>query len=353
MKECKQIENNLPLYLDDSLSGADKKAVEEHLKSCPGCTKNLAQLKKMHALAHNLAEVEPPAWFKQKIMAGVREEAEKKSWLRKLFYPLQIKIPVQIFATVCIAVMAVYIYRAGEDQMREVATSYVPPTVVEVQKEQLPERQLKSSPDDEVQKEQSIKRQERILPAKGIVREKNFAAVAAPAARDLNEQAPGAPAARSVMIAEKADKVESITAANSAVTAEATDRYERAQIAKSEMMAEDHMEKKKDTGLGGVAMKAARAPQAQRMVNSFAISLQVDDRDKAVTEVEKLLKKYEAKDVTRQKTQNKVILTARLKKQKIEDLKAHLKMIGRIDSKDISTNSFDDETAIVIEILNH
>ena len=353
MKECKQIENNLPLYLDDSLSGADQKAVEEHLKLCPGCTKNLAQLKKMHALANNLAEVEPPAWFKQKIMAGVREEAEKKSWFRKLFYPLKIKIPVQIFATVCIAVVAVYIYRAGEDQMKEVAQSHVPSPVIEVQKEQLSERNLKSSPDEEVQKEQSIKRQERILPAKGMVREKDFAAVPSPPARDLNEQAAGAPAARSVMIAEKTDKVESVTTANSAVTADATERYERAPATKSGMMAEDRMEKKKDTGVGGSAMKAARAPQTQSIVKSSIISLYAADRDKAATEVEKLLEKYKAKDITRQKTQNKAILTARLKNQKIEDLKDHLKMIGRIEFENISTNSFEDEIAIVIEILSH
>ncbi|MGB5216694.1 MAG: DUF2275 domain-containing protein [Smithella sp.] len=353
MKECKQIENNLPLYLDDSLSSADKKAVEEHLKSCPGCTKQLAQLRKTQSLVNNLAEVEPPAWFKQKIMAGVRQEAEKKSWFRKLFYPLKIKIPVQIFATVCIAVLAVYIYRAGEDQMREVATSYAPPPVIDVQREQLPEPKLKTSADEEVQQEQSIKRQEQILSAKGVAREKDFAAVVPSAARDLNEQAPGAPAARSVMTAEKADKVESVTAANSAVTAEATDRYERAPIAKSEMMAEDLMEKKKDTGVGGIAMKAARAPQTQSMVKSFAISLQVADRDKAVTEVEKLLEKYEAKDITRQKTQNKAILTARLKNQKVEDLKDHLKMIGRIEFKDISTNSFENEITMVIEIVSH
>jgi glutaredoxin-related protein len=352
MKVCQEIENKLPLYLDDSLSGADKKVVEEHLKSCPGCTKNLAQLKKMHALTNNLAEVEPPAGFKQKIMAGVREEAEKKSWFRKLFYPLKRKIPVQVFATVCIAVVAVYIYRAGEDQMTEVAKSYVPSPVIEFQKEQLSERKLKTSTDEKVQKEQSIKRQERVLPAKGMVREKDFAAMPSPPARDLNEQAAGTPAARSVMIAEKADKVESVTAANSAMTSEATDRYERAPIAKSAVMQDAQLEKKKDTGVGAVAMKAARAPQTQSMVNSFAVSLQVADRDKAVAEVEKILKKYEAKDIIQQKTANKTILTARLKNQKIDAVKDHLKTIGQFEFKDISTNSFENETAIFIEILN-
>jgi uncharacterized Ntn-hydrolase superfamily protein len=173
-----------------------------------------------------------------------------------------------------------------------------------------------------------------------------------PPARDLNEQAAGTPAARSVMIAEKADKVESVTAANSAMTSEATDRYERAPIAKSAVMQDAQLEKKKDTGVGAVAMKAARAPQTQSMVNSFAVSLQVADRDKAVAEVEKILKKYEAKDIIQQKTANKTILTARLKNQKIDAVKDHLKTIGQFEFKDISTNSFENETAIFIEILN-
>ena len=54
MKKCKDIENILPLYLDDSLSGADKKAVEEHLKSCSQCTKTLSQLSKTETLVNSL-----------------------------------------------------------------------------------------------------------------------------------------------------------------------------------------------------------------------------------------------------------------------------------------------------------
>ena len=335
MKECKQIENKLPLYLDDSLSGFDKKAVEEHLKSCPACSKTMTELKKTQSLVNSLADVEPPAWFKQKIMVSVREEAEKKSWLRKLFYPLKIKIPVQIFATICIAVLAAYVYRSGEDRMKEVATSYVPSPAIEVQKEQLPERKLKTSSHEGVQKEQSIKKQKLISPAKGEAPEKDFAPAASAVARDENEQVAGTPVTKSI------------------VTTEATDRYEKAPLAKSEMMAENRLEKKKETSVGDVVMKAARAPQVQTMVKSSIISLRVADRDKAMIEIEKLLEKYEAKNITRQKKQNKSILTARLENQKIEDLKDHLKKIGQIEFKDTATNSFEDEIAVVIEIVSH
>jgi len=96
MINCKEIENNLPLYLDNSLSRVDKQTVEEHLKSCPQCAKAFAQLQKTEKLVNNLTEIDPPPWFKQKIMAKVREESEKKNLVQKWFYPLQIKIPVQI-----------------------------------------------------------------------------------------------------------------------------------------------------------------------------------------------------------------------------------------------------------------
>src|SRR4030042_6864652 len=102
MKNCKDIENSLPLYLDNLLSDADKRAVEAHLKSCPQCVKLLAQLQRTGKLVDNLEEVEPPPWFKQKIMARGREDAKKKSFTQKWFYPLRIKVPVQVFATIFI-----------------------------------------------------------------------------------------------------------------------------------------------------------------------------------------------------------------------------------------------------------
>ena len=85
MMNCKDVEKKLPLYEDNLLSGEDKQAVEEHLKSCSKCAKALVQLQKAGRLVEGLAEVEPPPWFKQKIMSRVREEAAKKSLAQKLF----------------------------------------------------------------------------------------------------------------------------------------------------------------------------------------------------------------------------------------------------------------------------
>ena len=318
MKNCKEIENNLSLYLDDSLSDADKQAVEEHLKSCPRCTKALVQLSKTHTLVNNLAEVEPPAWFKQKIMAKVREKAEKKSLVQKLFYPLRIKIPVQILATVFIAVLAVYIYRAGEEQMKEVVPSSAPAPVMEVQKSQLPEQKMKTSADENIQKE------DHVIEKKGMPREK-VREMAADAAKDENGQ---------IVPDIKADK------------------YVSAPAAKSVELSETELEKKKESNILGAAIKASRTPHAQSVMQRLNVLLKVADINTAAEEVEKLLIKYEAKNINRQITQGKAILTAELKNQKINDFTARLKTIGQIEESSVHIDNAEENIIIMIEILN-
>lgn len=318
MKNCKEIENNLSLYLDDSLSDADKQAIEEHLKSCPHCTKALVQLSKTHTLVNNLAEVEPPAWFKQKIMAKVRKKAEKKSFVQKLFYPLRIKIPVQILATVFIAVLAVYIYRAGEEQMKEVVPSSAPAPVMEVQKSQLPEQKMKTSADENIQKE------DHVIEKKETPRKK-VREMAADAAKDENGQ---------IVPDIKADK------------------YVSAPAAKSVELSGAELEKKKESNILGAAIKASRTPHAQSVMQRLNVLLKVADINTAAEEVEKLLIKYEAKNINRQITQGKAILTAELKNQKINDFTARLKKIGQIEEGSVHIDNAEENIILMIEILN-
>ncbi len=231
MNNCKEIENDLPLYLDDSFSGAAKKTLEEHLKSCPRCTKALVELSKTQILVNNLGQVEPPPWFEQKIMARVRKEAEKKSLVQKLFYPLRIKIPVQVMTTIAIAIFAVYIYRSGDEQMKAVLPSLAPAPIVEVQKKQLPEQKMKTSRGEAIQKEAVMQKREA---PREIVRQ-----TAVDAAKDVKEQ---------VAVGMRADQ------------------YESAPAIKSFEQSGDALEKKKESNVSGTAMKASISPQVQSVV---------------------------------------------------------------------------------------
>jgi hypothetical protein len=194
-----------------------------------------------------------------------------------------------------------------------------------------------------VQNEETVKQEDQTMPLKGATREKDMA-VAHDAAKDVNEQ---------VVPSEKADKYESAPAARSVMTAEKADKYENAPAAKSVMIPEDRLEKKKETNVLGAAMKAGRAPQAQGIMPRPVILLKVSNVDKALTDVEKLLIKYEAKNISRQVTHGKTILTLELKNQKVKDFKAQLKTIGRVEDGTIPATDAEGNITLVIEIGNN
>jgi hypothetical protein len=126
---CNDINNLLPAYLEDILSPEDKKCVEEHLRTCSLCRRNVVHLKKTDDLLHTLEEVEPPPFFEQRIMAAIREENRRKHGiLHKFFFPLHIKIPIQALATILITVLAFYVYQKSGPEMKQLAPLPVPMT---------------------------------------------------------------------------------------------------------------------------------------------------------------------------------------------------------------------------------
>ena len=128
---CNEIDNLLPAYLEDILSPEEKKNIEGHLASCPRCSRAFADLKRAGELVRGLGEVEPPPFFEQRIMARVREEAGRKQGiLRRLFYPLHIKVPIQALATILIAVLGFYVYQQGDPEMKQIVPLPMPRTEI-------------------------------------------------------------------------------------------------------------------------------------------------------------------------------------------------------------------------------
>ena len=79
----------LSAYLDGELGPAERRAVDAHLRTCPVCRRNLADLERVKTLLRALPEVEPPSG----LFAGVRAELERPAallgplgdWLRAAF----------------------------------------------------------------------------------------------------------------------------------------------------------------------------------------------------------------------------------------------------------------------------
>lgn len=343
MKNCKEVENNLPLYLDDLLPSEDKRAVEEHLKSCPDCTGALAQLRETKKLVNNLTEVEPPAWFRQEIMARVREEAGKKSLVQKWFYPLRIKIPVQVFATVFIAVLAIYIYRAGEEQMKEVVPFSTPAPVMEISKN----KTVGQNPPPESAAMLAAK--EKIAVNEGARDGKTV----------VDELSSGAPVPKAEQM-KKALPQENVRveAANEAkdgkedvISAVKADKY--AGIPEKSFEASTVQVKgKKDSNIPDMSMKASRAPQPQGVIRKATVLLRVADIAAAREEVEKLLIKFKAKNIVSHITPDKAVMTAELKDREMKNLTAQLKTIGQVETHIVALEKAEGTIFIVIEIFN-
>ncbi len=137
---CKEIEILLAALLEGVLPADEAKRVRDHLAGCPSCSKALEDLKESGEMVRKLEEVEPPPWLKTRVMARVREEAgQKESILRKLFFPLHVKIPIQALATALIAVVAWNVYKTGEPEFRQIAP---PPAAVQ----EAPHAKIPSAP---------------------------------------------------------------------------------------------------------------------------------------------------------------------------------------------------------------
>ena len=351
MMNCKDIENNLPLYEDNLLSGAEKQAVEQHLKSCSNCAKALVQLQKTGRLVESLAEVEPPPWFKQKIMSRVREEAEKKSLAQKWFYPLRIKIPVQIMATIVIAVFAVYIYRSDDKQMKVAMLPTSSTPLMETKNDQFSEQTTKLSETDKTVAKKKVY-------APGGAQDEKIVAQDLPAGsilvktRELKKSMPLGNERAGAM--DMAKTVKGDAAVDGKDTYFATLPKKQAEQAKAVSPASVGLERKKEGYVLGDSMRQSEAPAKQIIMPKAVFSLRVANTNAAVREVEKILKKYEAKKIAKQTPNGRVSLNAEIKAQKMNDFAAQLKTIGRVEGEGMPVDdSVKGDITVVIEIVSN
>lgn len=362
MKKCSAIENLLPLYAEGVLSDAEKRVVEEHLSDCAACQKELACLQEAGRLVNNLPDVEEPAWFQQKIMARVREEAEKESFVRKWFYPLRIKIPVQIMATIVIAVLAVYIYRSGDEQAKRMLPGAPRPTA-EMRMEQAPSQTPQT---DETALPPSVPRE------KAVSREafKQDKQEPVPAASGGVVRKSAVPESKSNAVYEsEASGLKGLTEKkDEAKEAPPAKQYESAralpQMADQDKKAAEQAmpvaakksesEKTAAPGaprvMGAAAEKQRSAAPSVATVPEAKVWMRVDDPNAAAAEVEKVLARYHAANLNKQPFQGRVVIRAVVSGKEWQNVLAGLDAIGRVKEKIMPADMSESSLNVVIEI---
>jgi anti-sigma factor RsiW len=128
--KCDEVEKRIPDYIEGLITPEEESLIRTHLESCKKCGAAYSDLIKTVEHIKDLEEIEPPPWLTQKVMTRIKEEDSKEGLWKRLFYPLQIKLPLEAAATVLVVITALYIFKATE---HETKMAEVRPGNVEVQ----------------------------------------------------------------------------------------------------------------------------------------------------------------------------------------------------------------------------
>jgi anti-sigma factor RsiW len=132
LMEHAEIRRKLAAYLDNAVSDEDKEEIKRHLGRCGGCRGEIADLELTVRFLKSLPEVEPPSWLAERIMANARDEAaQKRSFWRRLIFPLHVKLPIEALAMLFLCVTGYYLTRMISEQPPVARAPEVPQKIKE------------------------------------------------------------------------------------------------------------------------------------------------------------------------------------------------------------------------------
>lgn len=99
--ECKKLQERLSAYLDNEVSGQERRLLEEHLRSCAECRTELEALQAAGDVVKTLPEVTPSPDFRARFWQKVRESAPVQTLWERIALRW-IPVPVVLAALVVV-----------------------------------------------------------------------------------------------------------------------------------------------------------------------------------------------------------------------------------------------------------
>ncbi len=109
---CDQVQEKLSEYLENALGEEEQNGLTTHLALCTQCRADAEALRRAIRSVSSLPSVDPPPGLSTKIMAKIREDAERPGLWRRLFPSMPMKVPLHAAAILIIGGIAVYLYQA-------------------------------------------------------------------------------------------------------------------------------------------------------------------------------------------------------------------------------------------------
>jgi hypothetical protein len=339
--ECKVIREKLSAYLEGAVSSEETKLIEEHLNSCQACRTHLEELKKTKDLVKDLPQVEPPAWLTPKIMFRVRaEEESKRGILRKLFYPLHIKVPVEALAMVFIAVIAVYLFKAVEPEMQ--VTQLPAPTKPMIPREETPQPARQAAPDSLAPRERASLKESKEKEAAKV------SSVPPPSLPKFAEE-PLKFQQKESLQESSGEGIKAVVPLRKQELAEKKQAPPSASVERGSMGLSDAAKDARSP------KKLAAAPKAKGFAavkpRASTIQVLVKDVTTAKSEIQNLLSQFGVRKTTPESLEGREVLTTELQAPQIKEFLEKLKAIGEVIEQGIAMDISEEPVTLRIEIV--
>jgi hypothetical protein len=366
MMSCTHCEEQLSAYLDGIVTAGEKRLVEDHLSTCEQCSLALSELKKTKETLRSLEGIEPPPWFTQEIMSRVREEAKPgKSLLQRLFYPLHIKIPAETLATCLVVVLALFVYKNTEPEIKTIPQPGETATVSPQDQAQEQHEQTRSAPASK-----ELRRKPDGVPKGNTDQERNAVNHSVlDRARAGGPQEKDSPSPAGVPDRQMAERsFEGTESRREAKTSDTAALKKQDAMPAQETAAAPVMKRKEESArpsVGSAAIQetqqAMKTPAAREIQIRSAtepkrvlITVLANNIEIIAKETENLLNRVGAKNINRSTRQPRSIsFDAEIPSQKVKELFDGLKSVGDIKEEEIPAMSSEDYLAVRIEVTGN
>jgi hypothetical protein len=103
------VKDKLSEYIDGMLSQEATSTVKEHLNRCPDCMEEYEEMVKIIEHMNQMESIETPEFFVEKVHDRIEKPSSVKRLVKGLFYPLRIKVPLELAGVAAAALLVIYI----------------------------------------------------------------------------------------------------------------------------------------------------------------------------------------------------------------------------------------------------
>jgi len=186
----RHVRDKLSEYIDEMLSQEEVSAVREHLDRCPACMEEYEEMVKIIGHMNQMVSLETPDNFGEKVHERIEKPKSLKRIVKGLFYPLRIKLPLELAGVAAAALLVIYIVGIrGKQHVYELAFTQRSEPLAALQEQKMERGAVreeaitvskKAQPASELQDEKMEKRDKRAEAEEAISPSKKEPSASAP-----------------------------------------------------------------------------------------------------------------------------------------------------------------------------